>query len=91
MSARVDLAVKQQLEAMHREQVAMTECADGDLECGDLSPPFLAATYPGGFGNKSPNEKAATSRRASSRTLSFEADFEDEEILQPRRLSLRVF
>ena len=75
MSARVDLEVKSHLEAMHRELVALVELTGDALECGD----------------KSPNEKAVTSHRTPNRVLAFDADCDDEEILQPRRLSLRVF
>ncbi len=71
MSARVDLAVKRHLDAMHRERSAGAR-----------------ASRPSGVSVESSAPWAGGTPALHDELFS---DSENEEILQPRRLSLRVF
>jgi hypothetical protein len=106
MSARVDVEVKKHLEAMHRELVSAESAAfnspgqspgsiaqnglalKGRNRMDDSVAPFQGWAF---SGNRTPWALpwADESRPVGAGEL--EEDLDGEEILQPRRLSLRVF
>lgn len=106
MSARVDMEVKQHLDAMHRELVSAEGAAfnspgqspgsiaqnglalKGRNRMDDSVAPFQGWSF---SENSTPRALPWADESRPFGAAEAEGDFDDEEILQPRRLSLRVF